>query len=660
MSTLANTEEEVLAKLKQSTSSSDLIEATLKTDDRVLARVTDGIYRQPGSALRELISNAYDADATKVTITTDAPRFDRIEITDNGHGMTPEALSHVIHHIGGSAKRNLNGTELGVTSSTDPFKSPMGRKLIGKIGIGLFSVAQLTYKFQIITKVKNDNFRTIATVVLKQYSESIGGSEQDFQFESGKVKLWREKAIDTESQGTTIVLTNIRPQTKETLQSKEIWNALETNEEADQEDKEVLDITPPKFHVGRVTEEKDILKDFGDNKYNSLPWSKADTPTMAFKKLVDSVWSQIGPNNPNPDISKIFDYYLKMIWDLSLSVPIKYIDRHIFDFPVENEHFDCFELSNKFRRSRAESLASDKNTTIRSKLGLINKEENEFPFEVKIDDLLLSRPIKYTNLPKSAQHNLKKPLVFFGKCSEEFERIPVEFSGGKLSFEAYLFWNSKIAPSDHQGSLIRIHGASGTLFDTSFMDYRVAEATRLRQLTCEIFINEGLDGALNIDRESFNTSHPHCVFIKKWLHSALRQFASAQKRIAKEKNTIAKKAFQEASYDEIDSIVINTLQSTTSDEFVSPPKVLFDTELKSMKATESPQELASVSYVIKTEESKSEASSKKSTNSPLNQKKIKAIAQILASFGLLESLSDTKRDQLLIAISKVISTEGKS
>jgi hypothetical protein len=50
----------------------------LETDERVLARITDGIYREPASALRELIFNAYDADATSVWITTDAPRFSRL------------------------------------------------------------------------------------------------------------------------------------------------------------------------------------------------------------------------------------------------------------------------------------------------------------------------------------------------------------------------------------------------------------------------------------------------------------------------------------------------------------------------------------------------------------------------------------------------------
>ena len=92
------------------------VATTLRTSARVLARVTDGIYRQPGSALRELISNAYDADASKVIIRSDRPRFDRMVIEDDGSGMSLETLAYLLNNIGGSAKRTSIGKELGVTS----------------------------------------------------------------------------------------------------------------------------------------------------------------------------------------------------------------------------------------------------------------------------------------------------------------------------------------------------------------------------------------------------------------------------------------------------------------------------------------------------------------------------------------------------------------
>ena len=90
--TESNEEAKLVADIRKSKNSDDVVETTLKTDEQVIARVTDGIYRQPASALRELISNAYDADATRVVIQTDPPRFERIVIEDNGRGMTPDVL----------------------------------------------------------------------------------------------------------------------------------------------------------------------------------------------------------------------------------------------------------------------------------------------------------------------------------------------------------------------------------------------------------------------------------------------------------------------------------------------------------------------------------------------------------------------------------------
>src|ERR1035438_8646904 len=128
----------LVASIRASRSSDEVVHTTLQTDERVIARVTDGIYRQPASAIRELISNAYDADATRVIIKTDAPRFERISVEDDGDGMEPEALAHLLLHIGGSAKRSETGPTLGITSPTDPMRSRGGRRLIGKIGIGMF------------------------------------------------------------------------------------------------------------------------------------------------------------------------------------------------------------------------------------------------------------------------------------------------------------------------------------------------------------------------------------------------------------------------------------------------------------------------------------------------------------------------------------------
>ena len=79
-------------------------------------------------------------------ILTDAPRFgQRLQSAIMGRGLSPEVLTHLVKHIGGSAKRSEIGKKLEVTSSANVNRSPGGRQLIGKLGIGLFSVAQFTF-----------------------------------------------------------------------------------------------------------------------------------------------------------------------------------------------------------------------------------------------------------------------------------------------------------------------------------------------------------------------------------------------------------------------------------------------------------------------------------------------------------------------------------
>ena len=643
-----NDEVKLVEEILSSEDSEHVVKTTLRTDQRVLARITDGIYRQPASALRELISNAYDADATRVVIATDAPRFEKISIEDNGHGMVAEDLAHLLLHIGASAKRSDEGARLKITSLSDPFRSPNGRRLIGKIGIGLFSVSQLTHSFQIITKVKGERFRTIATVALKQYQdqEIPSSHEGKKQFESGKVNIWREKAADLASQGTTVVLTSIRPSARDTLRSREIWAAIERNDEtADTEAKQ--DIEPPKFHIGSVDASGELLRK-ARGKYSSLPWEATDDPSQAFRKLVQSVWDEVEQANPNPQLERIFDYYLRMVWQVALAIPLPYVEGHLFDMQLEG-WADTFGLSNR-RKGAAKKIEPGPEGSIRDQFDLLDPPDSQGQFDVYFDDLKLLRPIRFRNLPTTS-HALKKPLIFIGKCREEFPKIPIELSGGRLAFEAYLFWNPKIAPTEHQGSLIRIHGSSGTLFDSTFMRYQVSEQTRLRQITCEVFISEGLDGALNIDRESFNTAHPHAVYITRWLHGALRQLATAQKRLASEAREQQRDESQEVAVSGIQRVAIEAWSEETDDPASKPPRIEISEDGQRSKDK-------SETYVFSRSAIVSSASKLRTQKGVARrdvlEEKLKAIAQVLASFNLLDSLPKRKQEKMLKAIYKIL------
>ena len=59
--------------------------------------------------------------------------------------------------------------------------------------------------------------------------------------------------------------------------------------------------------------------------HDNLPWCRNDRPEIAFKKLVKAVWQHVDQGTPNPQLERIFDYYLRMVWQLSLAIPVPYV-----------------------------------------------------------------------------------------------------------------------------------------------------------------------------------------------------------------------------------------------------------------------------------------------------------------------------------------------
>ena len=488
-------------------------------------------------------------------------------------------------------------------------------------------------------------------MALKQYTDEEvtpaepGGKKQ---FESGKVNIWREKAADVDTQGTTVVLTAIRPQARDTLRSREIWSAIAQSENSLDPDG-LQSIEPPRFHIGKVDDKTGELLQKTSGKYSALPWESADGPKEAFKKLVQSVWDEVEQSNPNPQLDRVFDYYLRMIWQLSLAVPLPYVDAHIFDMPQEG-WADLFALANTPKGS-ARRIVPEDGKTIRKAMALVDPVENIGQFDVYFDNLRLFRPIKFRDLPRSS-NALKKPLVFFGKCAEQFEKLPRELSGGLLAFEAYLFWTPKIAPTEHRGALIRIHGSSGTLFDPTFMRYQISEQTRLRQMTCEIFVSEGLDSALNIDRESFNNAHPHAVYITKWLHSALRQLATAQKRLASEAREHIREDSKGTTMSEIQRVAVDLWKQETDDPASQPPAIEISNTGQKSSASAAEGYIFNRAQVIP---DRIRANTQKTrARDTILEEKLKAIAQVLASLGLLDAVPKRKQEKLLKAIFEIL------
>ena len=87
----------------------------IRVSSRILRHISRGIYRSPAGALKELVSNAYDAGAKKVTVSTGYPVIEKITVIDNGKGMSSDKFKQIISQIGFSEK-NL-GEEIDVVNS---------------------------------------------------------------------------------------------------------------------------------------------------------------------------------------------------------------------------------------------------------------------------------------------------------------------------------------------------------------------------------------------------------------------------------------------------------------------------------------------------------------------------------------------------------------
>ncbi|MXW32326.1 MAG: hypothetical protein F4100_02385 [Rhodothermaceae bacterium] len=616
------------AKIKGSVSTGELIETKLETSERIIARITDGIYREPWAAFRELVINAYDADATRVIVETGAPDFKQVIIRDNGNGMSPNTVAFMLKSIGGSSKRTIAGAEYNTVSPESLDKSPGGRPLIGKIGIGLFSVAQLTQHFQIITKAADEDIRTSATIKLETYDEEplTNYDEQDYVAGGVSVLCERVKESDIETHGTSIVLYALRPEIRRQLQSQERWELLDPMSGPD--GKPVRDT--PVFHIGVLPDQiQGVLEGKGAN----LPWGEEDNETGKFKKLVEAV-SNLSGRSRVPDSLEHFDEYLKMMWKLSLALPLKYVDHHPFDLKGASKIL--FYKESVDQRSAIE-IELEENETIGDKLNLTAGDNTTgTPFKVLVDGVELRRPISLLSELRR-KSRVPSPMFLVGRVEKAFQKKDLKRAGGQLSFQAYLYWNSKIIPKETVGVLVRVRDASGTLFDSKFLNYQISEQTRLKQITAEIFVSNGLDSAINIDRESLNYSHPHFLYIQKWLHRALRLLINKNKGLSAE-NLKEERREKEKARDKGIIVAAKDIWWKRRGVDADPPAV--DISEKALIP-----EVGGIE--LEWEEEKQE-------EIPLDNTKASALAIVLEAYGVLSHLGSTERTELIRGILKVL------
>ncbi len=176
--------------------------------------------------------------------------------------------------------------------------------------------------------------------------------------------------------------------------------------------------------------------------------------------------------------------YLKFIYDLSSYLPIEYLENG----PISG-------IKDKI-------ISEIKNQIIKYK------------FTVDFDGFYLKKPILFTE----EDSHIRKVYSF----KDEIKNTDVD-----IKFKGYFYMqHSYISPKEFNGISIKIKGvpiARRYGFETTFMDYpNSADIIFKSWVFCEIYIEKGLENAMNIDRHSFRETHPEYMALQNYIHKLMR------------------------------------------------------------------------------------------------------------------------------------------
>jgi len=416
----------------------------IRVADITIAQLSRGLYRSTATAFKELVSNAYDADATVVRIDTNYPEFDFLSCVDNGTGMPLEEFLRFFSKEGiGSCIKRKHGKD-----TTDVYKRP----IIGRLGIGMLAIGQLCHSFEIESHYEDENgegkaYRAeivLLDVTIPDIEKTI--RNHDVEKKDMEVGKWKYKVIDYD----------------ETKKGFRIYSS---------------DV--------RLTFRRDMKSSIGKKERERLSFRLSDLHSEFYDKSKSSI--------------RACKPYLETIWELAILCPLPYYGKkeeypiNLHSFAPEERRSDEFKQAIQFIQDRQRRFLNEN-------------------FRVVFDGIELRR---HTQLPTEKD---TIPKLYF----VEFDDIVF---GSRLKFFGYFFAQvpKYIKPLELNGVQIRLRGVGIGGYDSTFLRYYKEIATiRWRWVSGEIFVDEGLESALNIDRDSFNEHDEHFKKLQSVLHEKLK------------------------------------------------------------------------------------------------------------------------------------------
>jgi hypothetical protein len=382
--------------------------------------LSEGTYTSFPQALKELISNSYDADATKVTLEFDE-EFTSLTVHDNGVGMTSDEFKDVFMSIArGKSNSSVSGT-----------KTAGGRQRIGRFGIGSLSIVGTASKLT-VRSIKKDTGRGFqASIDLTELRQHFNKGEDLSGWWRFPSTEWGGEPLN--SHLTDITIEGIREDIRELLQR---------------------------------------------------PGSKLPSDFVPDTALLSGIE--------------------QLRWKLGIICPVAYADRYPVPESELRKNDDAVIINH------ADRLVKDN-------------------FEIVLNGGPVLRQI---HLPNYHTKKLKNKTEFARLSTRglgyEVECFQRKHAGVKC--DGYLVVQAAaLFPEELRGILVRIRGV-GIGWHRSF-NLTSTASTMLSSMSGEVWA-DGLDDALQFDRESFREDHP--AYVK--LQSALQDVVDNQAKKFRERS----------------------------------------------------------------------------------------------------------------------------
>jgi hypothetical protein len=408
--------------------------------------------------------------------------------------MTPSLFANAMQSIGSSLKGILQESRI-----TQIFHRPV----IGQLGIGLMALTQVCGEAEIESQSAGSDTKFVARLDFSDFR-----TRKQKQTEIAKIDIFRELAASYGGIGAMQEkLASLAPDSDEYA---ELRQRLELASEADRsftergaEDLEgehlgycviYPDVPAVRGQQGTTITLRKIdegvraaLMDRGRSP-DALPESYKEWGWERYRREVnqwswDELCQRLQKRTTQLSYQSLPRYH-QFLWELSIMTPVQYLDKG----PVL--------LDPALLRSKKDEL-------------------DAFHFSVLVDNRSLSKPILLPSGSIAREEKLEEEYDYNLWTLNQDERVDEH----QLKYAGYIFWQRKqVEPSSLRGIQIYIRNVGIGLYDQTLMGFSTVNPTsRAGQISGEIYVEEGLEQALNVDRNSFRETDAHYLALQEYV-----------------------------------------------------------------------------------------------------------------------------------------------